>query len=108
MPSKAQIKAREAFVRKFAKKKKGSKTKIVYRLGGQIVSKKEYLRRERMFEDPNTMKRPKPDSLKKMRSRQYEPLLVKALQNGFNIPRGWYDLTPAQKLKKLNYFMGRE
>ena len=47
MPSKAQIKAREAFVKKYAKKKKGSKTKIVYRLGGQIVSKKEYLNRER-------------------------------------------------------------
>jgi len=45
MPSKAQIKAREAFVKKYASKKKGSKTKIVYRLGGKKVSKSDYQKR---------------------------------------------------------------
>lgn len=88
MPSKAQLKARAAFVKNYAKKKKGSKPKI-------NVKKSDIIKKGSK-------------SFGKNFGTRYEPLLVKALQNGFDIPRGWYDLTPAQKLKKLNYFMGHE
>lgn len=86
MPSKAQLKARADFVKKYAKKKKGSKSKA------KVKIKKAGQGRAIDWDE----------------KRASDKMMVEAMEGGFSVydlPKGWFGWTQKQKERHLKKFI---
>jgi len=99
MPSKAQLKARADFVKNYAKKKKGSKSKAKVK-----IKKDSFMRRhEKNYADIKFRvdKSGKPVGAS-------DKMMVKAMEGGFSVydlPKGWFGWTQKQKERHLKKFI---
>jgi len=109
MPSKAQLKARADFVKKYAKKKKGSKTKgsKPYSYIKNKGSMKEEMIRVKGSKSSKTRRVTKAGKLDQ-RSAIPDSVMIRAIKNGLDwkkLPSSWYMKNKTEKMAYLKKYL---
>jgi hypothetical protein len=109
MPSKAQLKARADFVKNYAKKKKGSKTKgsKPYSYIKNKGSMKEEMIRVKGSKSSKTRRVTKAGKLDQ-RSAIPDSVMIRAIKNGLDwkkLPSSWYMKNKTEKMAYLKKYL---